>query len=143
MTNHDSAKSKSPSSNYALPKLYLYLRWPWKVSVTKALVVALNCWVLAMCSQEVVCSNLSNERTFQASHCGLWLQPSTHAVLTTKKQAKLFNDSFLAALAKMSPIPASHYHSPLLSPSLSLFFFTNTTPPFVPSFLFSLFFLPF
>lgn len=78
-----------------------------RASVPRALMSA----ALWRCgSQEVARSNLSNERTFQARHCGLWLQPPAHAVLTTKKQAKLFTDSSLTSLAKMSPIPSSYCH---------------------------------
>lgn len=84
-------------------------------------------------SQEVACSILSNERTFQTRHCGLWLQTPAHAVLTAKKQAKLFTDSFLTTLAKMSPIPSSYCHPleflsttyphPSAFSSFSLYFF--------------------
>lgn len=81
-------------------------------SIPRALMSA----VLWRCgSQEVARSNLSNERTFQARHCGLWLQPPAHAVLTTKEQAKLFTDSSLTSLAKMSPIPSSYCHHSWLS----------------------------
>ena len=102
-----------------------YLRWPLRVSDPRALMSA----ALWRCgSQEVVRSNLSNERTFQARHCGLWLQPSAHAVLTTKKQAKLFTDSSLTSPAKMSPILSSYCHHSRLSlshlpSSFSLLFF--------------------
>lgn len=76
----------------------------------------LGLWRALRCgSQEVARSNLSNERTFQARHCGLWLQPPAHAVLTTKKQAKLFTDSSLTSLAKTSPIPSSYCHRSWLS----------------------------
>lgn len=61
-------------------------------------------------SQEGAHSIFSNERTFQARHCGLWLQPAAHAVLTAKKQAKLFTDSFLTSLAKLSLNPSSYCH---------------------------------
>lgn len=65
-------------------------------------------------SQEDGRSTLSNERTFQPTHCGFWLQPSANAILTTKKQAKLFTDSSLRSLAKMSPISSSYGHQSLL-----------------------------
>lgn len=61
-------------------------------------------------SQEVARLSLSNERTFQTRHCGLWHEPPAHAVLTAKEQAKLFADSFLTTMAKMSPIPSSFCH---------------------------------
>lgn len=69
----------------------------WRESVPRTPMSA-TLWYCG--SQEVARSNLSNERTFQARHCGLWLQPPAHAVLTTKKQAKLFTDSSLTSLAK-------------------------------------------
>lgn len=87
----------------------VYLRWP-KETAFPGLWSALHSGSL-----EVVHCNLSNERTFQARHCGLWLQPPAHAVLTTKKQAKLFIDSSLTSVAKMSPIPSSYCHHSRLS----------------------------
>lgn len=98
----------------------------WRESVPRTPMSA-TLWYCG--SQEVARSNLSNERTFQARHCGLWLQPPAHAVLTTKKQAKLFTDSSLTSLAKKSPIPSSYCHHsltfslPLTLIFLSLLFF--------------------
>lgn len=114
-------KAKISKLHYVIPELAV------RVSVPGALMSVLF-WRCS--SQEVAHSNLSNERTFQARHCGLWLQPPAHAVLTTKKQAKLFTDSFLTSLAKMSPIPSSYchhswlslYHSPSIFRSLFIFF---------------------
>ena len=64
----------------------------------------------------------SNKRTIKARHCGLWLQLTAHAVLTTKKQAELFAESSLIALkAKMSTIPLTYCHKSWLISAFSFF----------------------